>query len=354
MKMKMKKNLFILAVAAVALAACSSDDTIAENSKVNNSPKEIAFKSLAYSSTRGGTGSQSGSLDAAYDMYVAAYQTNPNTADYFGETQFVNYESGKWHGATSRYWPLSVSTLNFLAVTSGPGSTTRAWGSGSTPANYASKVVVTMDDNSSAQHDMMWAIGQGSVTQSTSLSFPEVSMAFKHTLALVKFTEKVTSTASGKIKLTSITLNDAYYNGIVTIENSNYDNAKDAAVESVTPVWDVSESTDKDVTVPGWAGSASALTNTAEFAPVGNGLMIIPPTSGAAFSGFTVAYQIKNPDTDTWQSYSYTYAPTTPTGRALSQGYQYTYNITFNLNEIIIAPTVDAWGTGTGGSITIQ
>ena len=349
----MKKTLFFVAIAAIAMTACTNEknEYVGEN---NNSPKEIAFKSLAYSPTRGGTGSQSGTLDAAYNMYVAAYQTNPNTGDYFGETEFVNYATNKWHGSTSRYWPLAVSTLNFLAVTSGPGGTTRAWGTGATPANFASKVVVTMDDNSSAQHDMMWAIGQGNVTQSTSLVFPEVSMAFKHTLAMVKFTEKVTATASGKIKLTSITLNDAYYNGVVTIENSNYDNAKDAVVETVTPVWNVTGVTDKDIVVPGWSGGSSALANTDAFAPVGDGLMIIPPTSSAAFSGFTVAYQIKNPDTDTWQNYSYTYAPTTPSGRVLSQGYQYTYNITFNLNEIIIAPTVDTWGTGTGGSIDIQ
>lgn len=187
------------------------------------------------------------------------------------------------------------------------------------------------------------------------MTFPTtVAMEYQHTLALVKFTEKVTSTASGKIKLTSITLNDAYYNGKLTISNAaNYNITTTPNVASVTAAWSDLGSA-QSVVVPGWAGASSALTNTSDYSAVGDGLMIVPPTSAAAFSGFTVTYEIKDPDADTWKSYTYTYTPTEPSGRVLAQGYQYTYNITFNLNEIVIAPTVDTWETGTGQNITIQ
>lgn len=346
----MKKYLFILAAAALGFASCSNDDVVAENTTVNQQ-KEIAFAPLAYSSTRGGTGSQSGSLNAAYNMYVAAYQTTPNAGDYFGETEFVNYESGKWHGSTARYWPLAVSTLNFLAVTAGPDGTTRTWGT--TGANLANKVVVTMADNSTAQHDMMWAIGQGSVTQPTpggALVFPEVAMPFKHTLSLIKFTEKVSASASGKIKLVSITLNDAKYSGTLTVTCSDYNTTP--TVGNTTAVWSALGD-NASIVVPGWEGAASALTNTADYAAVGNGLMIVPQAT-AGFASFTVAYQIQNPATSTWENYTYTYIPTTPTDRIVSQGYQYTYNITFNLNEIVIAPTVDTWTDGGSQNITIQ
>ncbi len=354
----MKKSLILFSVAALALVSCAKvQDTYVGAPEA----REIGFSPLAQTATK--SGAQSGTFPNTYNMYVAAYQTSPNTVDYFGETEFVNFETNHWHGSSSRYWPLAISTINFLAVTAGPGSTSRAWGEGTPLANYAKKVVVTMDDNqpdgSGVQHDLMWAVGQGSVTQASAgaaLTFPtEVSMEFQHALALVKFTEKVTSTASGNIKLTSITLNDAYYEGTLTVTNTNF--ATTPTTGSTTHVWDVAGVTDVDaVTVPGWTGASTttALTNTADFAAVGDGLMIVPPTSTAAFSGFTVTYQIKRPDSDNWDNYTYTYTPTSPDGRVLNQGYQYTYNITFNLNEIVIYPTVATWNNGTGQSITIQ
>lgn len=350
----MKKLFLLVPVAALVMTACTSEST--ESVGAGQQPKEISIAPLAYSSTRGGTGAQSGSLDTGYELYVAAYQSTPNAGDYFNGTEFVNFESGRWHGSSSRYWPLQASTLNFLAVTSGPTGTTRTWGE--TGANYAKKVVVVMDDNSTAQHDMMWAVGQGSVTQPTAggaLVFPDVAMPLKHALALVKFTEKVTSTASGNIKLTSITLNDAKYNGTLTVTSADFETTPDVA--TTTSVWSDLGS-DKDIPVPGWTGSSTALTNTADFSDVG-ALMIIPQSGVQSFASFTVAYQIKNPDSDTWQNYEYTYIPTTPANRILAQGYQYTYNIIFNLNEIVIAPTVATWtenanGSGAALDITIQ
>lgn len=348
----MKKSLFILATAAIALASCNNDVKIAENKTLGNNPQEIGLTPLAQMPKRLGSGAQSGSLNNSYDMYVVAYQTTPNAGDYFGETQFTyNSTYATWTGETPRYWPLAVSTLNFLAVTSGPAGTTRAWGTES--ANLANKVVVTMSDNSSAQNDMMWAVGQGSVTQSTpggTLSFPVVAMAFNHTLAWIKFTEKVTATAAGKIKLTSITLNDAKYAGTLTVTCSDYDATP--TVGNTTHTWAPSGD-DLDVEVPGWTGASSALTNTDAEAAVGDGLMIVPQTT-AGFASFTVAYQIQNPKTSAWQDYTYTYIPTVPVNRIVAQGYQYTYNITFNLNEIQINPTVATWTEGGPQSITIQ
>lgn len=349
----MKKYLFILSVATLGFAACSNDDVVAENNNaLANQQKEIALFSLANSSTRSGSGAQSGTLDASYDMYVVAYQTTPNAGDYFGETQFTyNSTPSKWTGATPRYWPLAVSTLNFLAVTSGPTGTTRTWGTSS--ENLANKVVVAMADNSTAQNDMMWAVGQGSVTQPTAggaLSFPVVDMAFNHTLSWIKFTEKVTSTASGKIKLKSITLNGAKYAGTLTVTCSDYNTTPTTA--NTTHTWTPSGE-DMNIVVPGWEGASAALTNTDAAAPVGNGLMIVPQET-AGFASFTVTYQIQNPATNEWQDYTYTYIPTTPANRIVAQGYQYIYNITFNLNEIQIAPTVATWSDGGSQNITIQ
>lgn len=157
----MKKYLFILSVATLGFAACSNDDVVAENNALGQQPKEIAFAPLAQASTR--SGAQTGTFPTAYNMYVAAFQSAPNSGDYFNGTEFVNFETGHWHGSESRYWPLAVSTINFLGVTAGPTSTTRVWGEDTnddaTPdANWAKTVVVTMADNKPSegvQHDMM-------------------------------------------------------------------------------------------------------------------------------------------------------------------------------------------------------
>lgn len=344
----MKKYLFLASVAALSFTACTNETEEFTGTGSASQQKEIALFPLANSSTRAGSGAQSGTLDHSYDMYVAAYKSTPNAGDYFGETQFTyNSDADKWSGA--RYWPLGVSTLNFLAVTSGPTGTTRAWGTGEPAANFANKVVVTMADNSTAQNDMMWAVGQGSVSESAGTwTFPAVSMQFNHTLAWIKFTEKVTATASGKIKLKSITLNDAKYAGTLTVTWADYNVTTTPG--DPTHTW-VASGSDLDIEVPGWEGAASALTNE-EAAAVGNGLMIVPQAA-AGFASFTVAYQIQNPATLAWEDYTYTHTPTVPTDRIVSQGYQYTYNITFNLNEIMIAPTVSTWANGGSQGITI-
>ena len=108
----MKKNLFILAVAAFALASCSNDDTVAENVSFNES-NAISFRTSVNGVTR--AADQSASTLQTNGFYVTARQnpTSGEASTYFDNVWF-KYTSGTYNSETKYYWP-SDGTLDFFA-----------------------------------------------------------------------------------------------------------------------------------------------------------------------------------------------------------------------------------------------
>ena len=172
----MKKNLFFLAAAAVALASCSSDETTAVNSSASqaNQPKEISLFAVNQKATRAAI--EDGVFPTSEDMEVAAYQVEPTTANYFPGTTFAYNSTATssqstpiWSGkSTKRYWPLSACYINFLAYANVTGT---ASFNATTPASEAT---ISMTDNSSAQKDLVYAIGNGAVTQPSGNALSEM------------------------------------------------------------------------------------------------------------------------------------------------------------------------------------
>jgi len=336
----MKKLLF--SVAVLAFCACSNDEVVSDSNSVVE-PKEISFAPLTKPNTRAAADTYQYAIDGTtfptdLNMYVAAYMVEPTTAagNYFGGTQFVYNNAGgaagssaKWGGATARYWPLSPAYINFLAYANVTGS------AAFNATNYASAAVVTQNDNSTAQTDLMYAIGNGAVTQDAStsaLTFPtQVDMQFKHAQAWVDFYVKANSTTETAITVNSITLNGAKYSGTYTITHTNYD--KNTG-QSVAGAWS-SPGSATNVAVPGW--SATALTT--GLVHVGKGLLIVPDdnTSTNDWTSFVINYTYDG------KTYNYTYnAPTAP-GATVEQAKHYVFNITFKLHEIFVAATVADW-----------
>ena len=343
----MKKILFLASLAAVAMTSCTSESNEYVGGN-NNTPKEIAFSAFATPATRtAATGAQTSFPDQT--MYVTAYQAAPTAKDYFGETAF-NKGTTYYGASPSKYWPMGVSTLNFLAVTEGPASTTRAWGTGD--ANYASKVVVTMADNKSTQHDLMYGYARGSVTQASSgasLTFPaKVDMTFYHTLAWVNFKVKAgdETTAGAGIVVKNISLNNGVYTGEYTLTLSNYNSASTAlAVDTEHSGWSATSynsATPEDKWVLTTDGSIAVNSTTAidveNTSTTDKGILVVPnpTTANASFASITIKYSHNGED------YTYTYAPALA-DRLLVNSKKYTYTITFTLNEILINPSVEAW-----------
>lgn len=319
-------------------------------------PKEIAFAPLSQPTTRAAADTYQYAIDGTdfphdLNMYVAAYQVEPTTGEpatgvnYFPGTQFVynnaggsSASSGYWGGATPRYWPLSPCYINFLAYANVTGS------ADFNGTNYASAAVVTQSDNSSAQTDLMYAIGNGAVTQSgNTLTIPtKVDMQFKHAQAWMDFYVKANSATETAITVNSITLKGAKYAGTYTITHTNYD--KNTG-QSVAGAW-TSLGVAANVAVPGWTPA----TLTESLVHVGKGLLIVPDddTSTNDWTSFVINYTYDG------KTYNYEYpAPTAP-GATVAQSTHYVFNITFKLHEIFVQATVLDWTDASATNITVK
>ena len=313
----MKKVLFMISVAAVALASCSNESTEYVG---DNSPKEIAFMPLAQKATRAAVAGSA--FDADTHMKVSAWDVVTGSGrNFFSDKEFAKSEN-TWKGTPNPiYWPLSPTTINFLAyanLTAG----SAAWDS-----DAAKEVALTMGDNSTTQNDLMFAIGTGTVVQNpdNTLAFPtSVPMVFKHAQAWIQFNIKaVSATVASALTINSITLNDVSCQGVCTVTQTNYNQTSS---QSVAAVWSGYGT---------YAGNIAAVkdggfvfsTSYDEFA----NLLVVP---NQGITGFTINYTLDSKD------YNYTY---TITDGTLAQATKYIYNINFNLHEIEIAPSIEDW-----------
>ena len=165
----MKKSLFILATAAIALASCNNDKTVAINETLNDA-NEITFRALMPKVMR--TANAPGVKSTWENDDVLYVYASYKSAKYF-QDQFIKDGTG-FNSATKYYWPSDVSTNNvtFSAF----------WGAAqktNTPNELAS--AYTVPDAVSSQMDLLFA-------QKTVDSKPAnggVELNFRHMLSQV-------------------------------------------------------------------------------------------------------------------------------------------------------------------------
>lgn len=331
------KKLFLFSVAALAFCACSSDETVSENSAANQQPTEISFSPLTKPNTRAeveGTVFPSGQ-----DMYVAAYDATKG-ADFFNQTTFdEDGSTGKWKASPAKYWPLNAATLNFLAYTGVPS------GSYFNASHPAQGLTITLADNSSNQYDLMYACGRGTRALNTAAS--DVAMNFKHALALIKFEVKTAADYSYgtpkqyPLAITSIVLTGARYSGTYTIDNVTNYASTSSTYSNLVGTWS-SVSTQANVTrTPTFANI------TTSFQQVGAGILVVPDEDDAVddYTSFTINYTLDG------NAYTYTYIPA---DLDVHQAKKYTFAITMTLNEIIIVPTVTDYVEENNNAVAIN
>lgn len=330
------KKFFFLAVAATAmLAACNKTEIV-----LTSDPQEISFVAVNKVATKvpvDGTTFKPGD-----DMYVAAYIVAGSETDgnFFGPTHFKK-TGDFWTGNPARYWPLTTSRINFLAVTGigGGASNSNTTFTGS----FASGATVTLNDNSAFnQNDLMFAAGQGTHTQGG--AYGAVPMVFKHALSWVRFFVCKKDVSGYDITVNSIKLNGASYQGTLTLSNGQFNEETVQQTDKVDATW--SDTTPKDgVLVPNKEGTAAANSVTVEYNSLGhsyitgefgNGLLVVP---GYATS-FTINYTLTQAD-GTANTFDYTY--TLPDGDEWKMAKAYLYYIAFDLTEITIKPEVNDW-----------
>ncbi len=134
----MKKNLFILAVAGLALASCSNDETV--NSLATSGANEISFRPLNNGMTRAAEKSAFGTSD------VINVWATKGASPYFNNATFTYAASG-YSGFSSNppyYWPsvidASENKMTFYATSAGTQTSAGAISSFSPAVAAASQV----------------------------------------------------------------------------------------------------------------------------------------------------------------------------------------------------------------------
>ena len=176
----MKKNLFILAVAGLALASCSSDETIATSQASN----EISFRALTNGMTR------AADITAANDLKsfnVYAFHTSTTTAPYFSNVPFVGPTT--YNSEQKYYWP--DYNLDFYAWSANSVSNENR-NTDVTATDYKSYTVAVQNDADN-QADFIYASKQNvaKTTSVTALDFAHkesrVTLSVKNTSANLRF-----------------------------------------------------------------------------------------------------------------------------------------------------------------------
>lgn len=217
----MKKNLFLCAVAALALASCSNDETTAvnESSGGNN---EIAFRTTVGGQTRA-TATELTTIQT-YGFYVGAWQ-NSNHASYFADVQFTqNGSTGNYYSTNKYYWPAS-GNLDFVAYYPNIGGqlTHTAWNT----------FTLAPDATISSHTDYVIA---ATLNQAKASSASGVPLAFKHLgswIELKAYNSKGNATGNMKTSVQGWKIGYLHKGGVYTISSST---ATDSAL-SVTGSW---------------------------------------------------------------------------------------------------------------------
>lgn len=189
----MKKNYWILAAAAVALAACSNDDTITVNQGIEEA-NTINFRTIVDGLTRASSTSDvtTGNISS---FNVTAFRHGETTDPYINDAAYTE-SSGTFTCTTKYYWP-SSGTLDFYAY-----SVNSAVASQVEKEAYNSFTFTPATDANSTYADLVFAtkqdIGKSGTYTNTSEATASygadgVPLNFRHTASKIAIQVKNTS-----------------------------------------------------------------------------------------------------------------------------------------------------------------
>lgn len=143
----MKKFFFFAAIAAIGLASCSNDETIA--SQATSESNVIGFRPLMNNVTRAADITSQADLES-FNVY--AYQTGQTTTPYFSNVNFADAGTGTYISVAKYYWPSYNLDFYSWSAHSANGDRTEDV----TPSAYNS-FTVTVQENADNQADFVYA-----------------------------------------------------------------------------------------------------------------------------------------------------------------------------------------------------
>ena len=204
----MKKHLFLFAAAALALASCSSDETI-ESAALSES-NEISFQPLVGGLTR--------AAEAAFNatttdvqFKTTAYPTGTTTTAYFAGIGFGGDGSSYWVSKSNKYYWPSDKNLDFYAWA--PATVSNAYNNISYTPNAAAASQVDFVYAKTAN----WGKYSGAATGhqiGTDASY--VTLNFRHTLSKI-IVAVYNTNANLKITVKDVTLGNVSGSGSFNI-----------------------------------------------------------------------------------------------------------------------------------------
>lgn len=355
------KNLFIIAAAVAAMAACTKSSVVYDDSQ-----NEIGFipvpdvisKAVPGPIGVDGTGS-SQSYNQKETFGIFAYHNNnavvgtewnafyPNASLYIDNKEFVwHADLNSFAGATPYYWP-KTGSLAFAGY--------------SPYADLKGKVVYTPDQTAPAltitdfvQGTYNWAHDATAVTNETidvmwfdvndqnSASQNDVAVVFKHALTWIDFNLKeAEGTADNMFTIKKVTLTNIFPGGDFT-----------SATDTWTPKGTLTDIVLFDNDATGTNLTAGAVLDLGK-------LLIVPQNVGgktnSAKSQITIEYtQNTSASEPLTETVTRDLTASEVSGiQTWEHGKHYTYNISFGLNEIEITATVADWTVADGGDITV-
>ncbi len=171
----MKRNLYFVALSAIALASCTNDEVIE-----SNPGKAIAFSASAGMTTR--VAATTGETIKNDGFKVSAYTDDEDGMEYINNL-LVNYtEGGSWGYEGTIFWP--AAKLNFYSVS--PQGTNVTFSASDTKiVNY------TINEKAEDQIDLLYAVNTGETR--TAKDEAPVSINFRHALSQIVFRAKNTN-----------------------------------------------------------------------------------------------------------------------------------------------------------------
>ena len=296
----MKKFFFFAAIAAIGLASCSNDETVAVNENAGN---EISFRALTNNVTR------AADIDAGsgtYGLQMLGFTVFANVGstatNYFPETTFT-YGDGTYTSSTKYYWPSSGS-LDFFAYQYSE------WGNNTVTHTAQTKAfTVTPSSTAANQTDLVIACTTGKTKAANGAG---VSLNFRHAESKVTIKLKNSSTTT-TITVGDVVLGNVYTTGTYTFTGST-DNAETPSDVANTD----GNNNSTYLKYSDWSGqttsgsytqaaATTSYTSGTEETALTNSMILIPQTltnatayasgdAGAGFNGayITVALKIQN------------------------------------------------------------